>query len=69
MANHQVILNTEQLDQVVKSLMQSVTANTNKRRRLKEGSQQARQAARDGDHLASALQVAILAQSESWQTQ
>lgn len=63
---HQLIVSTAELDQVVKSLMQSVTANTTKRRRLKEGSQQARQAAQDGDHLANALQAAIRAQSESW---
>lgn len=66
MAQHQLIVTTEEVDQIVKSLMQSITANTQKRRRLKEGSQQALQAGRDGNHLVSALQRAIAAQAESW---
>jgi hypothetical protein len=66
MGQHQLIVSTDELDQIVKSLMQSVTANTQKRRRLKEGTQQARTAAKDGDNLASSLQLAIKAQSESW---
>ena len=66
MGQHQLIVSTEELDQIVKSLMTSITANTTKRRRLKEGSQQARQAAREGEHLASGLQTAIKAQADSW---
>jgi hypothetical protein len=66
MAQHQLILNTDELDQVVKSLMQSITANTNKRRRLRDGSQQAQQAAREGEHLHAALTMALDAQTGSW---
>ena len=59
---HQLSFSTDELDAVVKSLMKSVTANTDKLRRLKEGTSQFRTAQRDGSALTSSLQKAMSAQ-------
>lgn len=63
---HRLEVTTPVLDQIVKSLMQSVTANTNKRRRFKPGSPQYRQAAEEGELLNHGLSAALKAQTESW---
>jgi hypothetical protein len=63
---HRLILNTDQLDQVVKSLMQSITANTKRRRRLDATSRTGREAATEGELIAQALHAAVQAQAQSW---
>lgn len=59
-------LRPEVLDQVVKSVMQSVTANSSKRRRLNAKSQTYRDAAREGDLLNEGLGALLSAQSQSY---
>jgi uncharacterized protein involved in exopolysaccharide biosynthesis len=61
-----VQLKPEVLDQVVKSLMQSVTANSSKRRRLNVKSQTYRDAAREGDLLNEGLTQLLAAQQQSF---
>jgi hypothetical protein len=63
---HRLEVRTDVLDAIVKSLMQSVTANTNKRRRFDDKSPRARQAAEEGELLAEGLTAALRAQTESW---
>jgi hypothetical protein len=63
---HRLEVRTDVLDQIVKSLMQSVTANTQKRRRLNASSPPGRQAREEGDLLNEALSAALQAQTESW---
>jgi hypothetical protein len=65
MADHTLTLTTAELDAIVKSVMKSISANTDKLRRLKDGSQQNRTARADGAALASALSKAMAAQAES----
>jgi hypothetical protein len=60
-----ITLRPEVLDQVVKSLMQSVTANSAKRRRLNKG-QTYNDAAREGNLLNEGLAQMLAAQQGSF---
>jgi hypothetical protein len=69
--DHHLIVRTEVLDQMAKSLMQSETANTRRRRRLVSSGQgntrAGKEAAEEGELLAEGLAIVRSAQSESWQ--
>jgi hypothetical protein len=64
--DHNFTVTTEVLDQMVKSLMQSVTANTKRRRRLPPGSRAEREATEEGDLLQQGLTQLQRAQAASW---
>lgn len=69
MAEHRLIVRTEVLDQIVKSLMQSVTATTKRRRRLDPNTRAGREAAEEAELLTEGLSLATKAQSDSWETE
>jgi len=61
-----IAMRAEVLDQVVKSIMQSVSSNATKKRRLNPKSQTFRDATREGDLLDEALQALLAAQRNSF---
>jgi hypothetical protein len=68
--DHHLIVRTEVLDQMAKSLMQSEHANTRRRRRLVSSGQgdtrAGREAAEEGELLDEGLAIVRAAQNESW---
>lgn len=64
-----VMMRPEVLDATVKSVMQSITANNTKRRRVQPKSQAGRDAARDSELLSEALGNLLEAQNTSFDGQ
>jgi len=67
--DHTIHMPAEVLDATVKSVMQSITANATKRRRVQPKSQAGRDAARDSDLLSQALASLLDAQNHSFEDQ
>ena len=61
-----ITFNTDVLDQVAKSVMLSITANTKRRRRLDPTTRNGREAAEEYARLEEALHVLTQAQRDSW---
>lgn len=60
-------MRAEVLDATVKSVMQSITANATKRRRVSPSSQAGRDAARDSELLSESLAKLLEAQNHSFE--
>lgn len=69
MADHTITLSTDALDQVAKSLMQSRTAITRRRRRIDPNTKLGREVADEASHIDEALRIVEAAQEESWSSQ
>ena len=66
MSMHHLEVRTEVLDAIIKSLMQTKTAVTKRRRRLDTNTKTGRDAAREFELVEEALDLCEEAQSASW---
>ena len=64
--DHKLVLRTEVLDHIAKSVMQSITANTKRRRRLTPNTKAEREAGVTDDLLREAREAIEEAQATSW---
>jgi len=63
---HRLVVRTEVLDQIEKALMQALSSNTKRRRRMTQGTRASKDAAYERQLLTEGLQDITKAQEESW---